>query len=378
MGDRMSQIFRRALAAGMEGQNTDMEQTTIKMLFKVGVTGAAIFWMCGCANSAADSQAQPNFIVQEVQTGTRVGEEQNATSDEEKSNPQKAPNALDEKDKVIDDVFDGNMGILDGDEDKQDWDMADGSMDESASVSIPPDKEDCPPKTEFNNGNDSEKVTIMSVAEMDLLQAHSAVDISVMTPEEVACCFYFEEVPDIVFERMEGKSFSEDCTVPLSELRYVRVLHYGFDGCVYIGELVVNKGIAQDAVDIFRELFDAEYQIEKMVLIDDYDANDNRSMADNNTSCFNYRMVEGTSSLSLHAYGLAIDINPLYNPYLPKQDEVVVLPENASEYVDRSIECEYYIRHGDICYKAFADRGFSWGGDWKASKDYQHFSKTFD
>lgn len=355
-----------------------MEQTTIKMLFKVGVTGAAIFWMCGCANSAADSQTQPNFIVQEVQTGTRIEEQQNAAYDIENSSPQKAPNALDEKDKMIDNdnVFDGSTGIPDGDEDKQYWDMTDDSMDASAFVSISPNQEDC---SDISNVNGSEKVTIMSVAEMDLLQARTAVDISVMTPEEVACCFYFEEVPDIVFERMDGKSFSEDCTVPLSELRYVRVLHYGFDGYVYVGELVVNKGIAQDTIDIFRELFDIEYPIEKMVLIDDYDADDNKSMADNNTSCFNYRMVEGTDSLSLHAYGLAIDINPLYNPYLPKQDEVaVVLPENAGEYVDRSTECEYYIRHGDVCYKAFVDRGFSWGGDWKASKDYQHFSKTFD
>jgi hypothetical protein len=150
----------------------------------------------------------------------------------------------------------------------------------------------------------------------------------------------------------------------------------GFDGLTHIGELIVNKAIAEEVVDIFRELYDLEYPIEKMLLIDEYDADDLKSMADNNTSAFNYRFVEGTSSPSVHSEGVAIDINPLYNPYVKSSDgELEVLPENATEYVDRDKENIYYIRKDDPLYKAFVSRGFTWGGEWKNSKDYQHFEK---
>lgn len=218
-----------------------------------------------------------------------------------------------------------------------------------------------------------------SVEEIRLLEAGTVVETSTFSTEKLSACFYFEEVPDAVFLRMQGNSYSEDCTVALSQLRYVRVLHYGFDGEVHIGELVVNQAIAEDICDIFRELFDAQYPIEKMVLIDTYGGDDDASMADNNTSSFNFRVVEGTTSLSKHAYGLAVDLNPLYNPYIPVRDGVLVVrPENAKEYVDREAECEYYIRHGDLCYEAFVSRGFTWGGDWVAGKDYQHFSKAVE
>ncbi|MDE7212099.1 MAG: M15 family metallopeptidase [Lachnospiraceae bacterium] len=200
-----------------------------------------------------------------------------------------------------------------------------------------------------------------------------------LSEAELAACFYFEEVSDAVFARMKGNSYGEDCTVALSELRYVRVLHYGFDGAAHIGELVVNQAIAQDVRDIFKELFDAKYPIEKMVLIDTYGGDDDASMSDNNTSSFNFRTVEGTTSLSKHAYGLAIDINPLYNPYIPiRNDVAVVLPASAQAYADREAECEYYIRHGDVCYEAFVSHGFTWGGDWPTEKDYQHFSKVIE
>lgn len=219
----------------------------------------------------------------------------------------------------------------------------------------------------------------VSVEEVRFLAAGAVVDIGTFSAEKLSACFYFEEVPDVVFQRMQGNSYGEDCTVALSQLRYVRVLHYGFDGEVHIGELIVNQAIAKDICDIFKELFDAQYPIEKMVLIDTYGGDDDASMADNNTSAFNFRVVEGTTSLSKHAYGLAVDINPLYNPYIPVRDGVLVVrPENAKDYVDREAECEYYIRHGDLCYEAFASRGFTWGGDWAAGKDYQHFSKAIE
>ena len=104
------------------------------------------------------------------------------------------------------------------------------------------------------------------------------------------------------------------------------------------------------------------------------------SMAANNTSSFNYRPIDdGSGRLSLHSYGLAIDINPLYNPYVREMSgKQVTSPEEGSRYADRSLDNEYYIKKGDIVYEAFISRGFTWGGDWKNSKDYQHFQKKTD
>lgn len=227
------------------------------------------------------------------------------------------------------------------------------------------------------SSSDSVLQSVESAEEIDLLPAGTVVDIRALSEDSIKDCFSYVKVPEAVFERMKGNSYKEDCTVALSSLCYVRVLHYGFDGEVHIGELVVNQSIAQEIRDIFLELFDAKYPIEKIVLIDTYKGDDRASMADNNTTAFNFRTVEGTKTLSKHALGLAVDINPLYNPYIPEREGVPsVLPESAAPYTDRSAECEYYIRQGDPCYEAFVNRGFAWGGDWAKGKDYQHFSKT--
>ena len=97
-------------------------------------------------------------------------------------------------------------------------------------------------------------------------------------------------------------------------------------------------------------------------------------MQDNNSSSFNFRTVPGTKKISKHARGLAIDINTLYNPYIRKVDgETVISPDNAAEYADRDKDYDYKIEKGDLCYKLFIEHGFKWGGEWKNSKDYQHF-----
>ncbi len=208
--------------------------------------------------------------------------------------------------------------------------------------------------------------------------AKSIIKVYTANAATLSQCFEIQKIPISVYSRMENKSYSEGCTTKLSNLRYVRVLHYGFDGEIHIGELVVNQLIAEDIVDIFKELFDAKYPIEQIVLIDDYDADDNTSMEANNSSSFNFRYVEGTTKLSNHAYGLAIDINPLYNPYVyTNSGKEVIVPEIGAMYADRSIDCEYFIKKDDIVYNAFIKRGFTWGGDWINSKDYQHFQKVF-
>ena len=188
--------------------------------------------------------------------------------------------------------------------------------------------------------------------------------------------FYVSEIPDDIFEKMQGKSYKADCTVPREDLRYVHVLHMGFDGETKEGELVVNKAIADDVCDIFEKLYEADYPIEKIRLVDEYDADDEASMSDNNSSAVNFRFISHTTKISKHGLGMAVDINTLYNPYVKTVDgKRSVEPANASDYVDRSADFPYKIDHDDLCYRLFKEHGFSWGGDWQHSKDYQHFEK---
>ena len=183
--------------------------------------------------------------------------------------------------------------------------------------------------------------------------------------------FSYREIPEEVFRRMLGKSYPEECPVPLDDLRYVKVLHVGFDGESHEGEMIVNKRIADDVVEIFKELYEAEYPIERIRLIDEYDASDEASMTDNNTSCFCYRTISGSNQLSYHARGLAVDVNTLYNPYVSKKK---IEPAAGKKYAyDRDSGNPYYIDEDDLCYKLFTEHGFFWGGHWNSVKDYQHF-----
>lgn len=208
------------------------------------------------------------------------------------------------------------------------------------------------------------------------------VDSSANAPDSVAPAdftglFEIREIDDSVFSRISGVSYPAKCIVPLEDLRYLVVPHYTLDGGVEIGELICNKLIADDLIDIFRNLFNARYPIESMRLVDDFGADDRASMSANNTSCFNFRNVAGTSKLSNHARGLAIDVNPRYNPYVKrkKNGTLYVSPENGREFADRNASFPYKIDENDLLYKEFKAHGFSWGGHWKTEKDYQHFQK---
>lgn len=187
-------------------------------------------------------------------------------------------------------------------------------------------------------------------------------------------CFGVFEISDELFARMYGKTYKAECTVSPDDLRYVRVLHANAEGETLTGELVVNKAIADEVCEIFRELYDARYPIERMRLADDYNAEDEASMEDNNSSSFNYRPIEGTNRPSKHALGMAIDINTLYNPYYRYSDGEV-LPVTGAPYLDRSQNFPYKIEVGDLCYRLFTERGYTWGGHWNSVKDYQHFEK---
>ncbi len=181
-------------------------------------------------------------------------------------------------------------------------------------------------------------------------------------------------IPDTIFAFMKGKSFKDNCTVPRSDLRYLHCLHVDKDGNILVGEMVVNKSIADDVLDIFRQLYEAKYPIERMRLIDYWDADDEMAMRDNNSSSFNFRFISHTTTVSKHGKGTAIDINTLYNPYHKFADGTEVIePATGKPYLDRSKSFDYKIEKGDLCYKLFKAKGFNWGGDWTNRKDYQHF-----
>ena len=189
--------------------------------------------------------------------------------------------------------------------------------------------------------------------------------------------FSSHEISDKILRRIEGRSYKKGAKIPLGDLRYLRVLHYNFEGEIQIGELICNQAIEEDLLAIFRTLYRHRYPIERMVLIDEYEASDALSMEANNTSAFNYRTIRNTDRLSRHSWGLAIDINPRYNPCVThrKDGTEVVEPECGRAYSDRSRDFDHKIDHEDLCYKEFKKHGFIWGGDWHSLKDYQHFEK---
>ena len=216
--------------------------------------------------------------------------------------------------------------------------------------------------------------------ETELLTAQINPSATEMPPDSDENEFFHMPLTDECKKYITGKSYpdtDEPLQISYEELEYVHVLHYDFDGQVQEGELICNQTIAQDLTEIFKELYDNQYPIEKIRLIDEYDADDDASMEDNNTSCFNYRVVEGKTTLSNHSYGLAIDINPFYNPYVRmKNGEMLVSPENAVPYADRSADFPYKIDENDLCCQLFVKHGFTWGGNWNSVKDYQHFEKV--
>lgn len=191
--------------------------------------------------------------------------------------------------------------------------------------------------------------------------------------------FYMTEITDDIFDRIKGKSFKDDCTLSRDDLRYLHVLHKDKDGNTHEGEMIVNKHIAEDVLDILRELYENDYPIEKIRLVDEYNADDEASMEDNNSSSFNFRFISHTTRVSKHGLGLAVDINTLFNPYTKVVDgERIIEPVTGEPYLDRDASFDYKIDKGDLCYKLFTEHGFEWGGDWTDRKDYQHFEMPDD
>lgn len=180
-------------------------------------------------------------------------------------------------------------------------------------------------------------------------------------------------IPPEVRADIEGRSWRLGCPVPVDDLALLSVPHWDDDGEIVRGELVVAQSASVDVLAAFGALYDARFPIHQMKRVDAYDADDRASMAADNTSGFNCRPVAGTDRWSEHAYGLAIDINPLQNPYVSGSR---VSPPEGAKYADRTVLSPGGIGPDGVVVRAFADIGWRWGGDWAAAKDYQHVSKS--
>ncbi len=175
-------------------------------------------------------------------------------------------------------------------------------------------------------------------------------------------------------QRMSGVSWHPGCPVGFHQLRLLKLSVWGFDGRVHRGRLVVNEDAARPMVSTMHRLFQLRFPIRRMRLVDAYGADDHRSMEADNTSAFNCRFVAGSERWSEHAYGRAIDVNPIENPYA--DDDGYVSPPQGAPFADRSRRAKGLIHRGGPVVATFAAAGWEWGGNWAWPKDYQHFSAT--
>ena len=176
-----------------------------------------------------------------------------------------------------------------------------------------------------------------------------------------------------LIEKMRKTTWRTGCPVPLDDLRQVTVTYLDFQKKRATGVLIVHKEVAPEVRDIFRDLFRRGFLIERITPIEDFNGDDDASMAANNTSAFNCRDITGQPGrFSNHSWGRAIDINPLINPYV-KGDKVY--PPEGRKYLNREVEAPGLINSGSYVVKRFLKAGWKWGGDWTNLKDYQHFEK---
>jgi hypothetical protein len=183
------------------------------------------------------------------------------------------------------------------------------------------------------------------------------------------------ELTTDVTARVRGVSWHRGCPVALDDLRYVRVAHWDADGNPAVGELLVNADVVDDLRVVFEQLWDVQFPIRRMQLVDDFGGDDFASIEADNTSAFNCRLRTGSSTeWSEHSYGRAIDINPIENPYVSTSGRTAHAA--STPYLDRGDIRPGMIVAGDGVVEAFASVGWSWGGEWSPPIDYQHFSES--
>ena len=199
-----------------------------------------------------------------------------------------------------------------------------------------------------------------------------------VTESQTNPAFWYCPPTEALKSYVTGMSYPEnpkDAPVKLDDLRYVHILYVDFDGAEHEGELLVHKKVANDVIEIFEALYDAQYPLRSVRLLDDYGQpfDDGLSMSADNTSAYCCRRVTGKKTFSRHSYGTAIDVNPVENPYIKPDGSFS--PKESEPYIDRSDLRPGMITEDDLCYKLFTQHGWKWGGHFKGQKDYQHFSK---
>ena len=181
-------------------------------------------------------------------------------------------------------------------------------------------------------------------------------------------------LPQSLRETMTGVSWRPGCPVGLDDLRLVRARHWGFDGRVHTGRIVVHRDVAREVATVLGRLYAERFPIRRMVPVDAYGASDFRSIEAGNTSAFNCRYVDGTTRWSEHAYGRAIDLNPIENPYVTSSG--TTSHRASRSYLRRTPYRPGMAVEGGVVVRAFAAVGWRWGGRWSGAKDYQHFSAS--
>ena len=212
------------------------------------------------------------------------------------------------------------------------------------------------------------KVTVLAAAFVVAL-----VCVASATPARAQFRSEIERIDGAQAKRITGVSWRPGCPVALHDLRLLTLSHWGFDGRSRTGRLIVHRDVARELVQVFRDLYAARFPIRRMIPVDAYGGSDFRSIEADNTSAFNCRFVEGTTRWSNHAYGRAIDVNPIENPYVSGGS---TSHPASRPYLDRARRRPGMAYEGGALVRAFDRIGWGWGGRWTSVKDYQHFSET--
>jgi len=190
--------------------------------------------------------------------------------------------------------------------------------------------------------------------------------------------YSYEITPQLKAKMIKGNVWHEGCPVNPSNLRYLRLTYINFEGRDQVGELIVHRDIADEIIEIMGQLYEIGYPIRQMRLISDFDGNDWQSIEADNTSAFNCRNATGSKKWSRHSFGKAIDVNPLENPYISRKGRIshkASLKYRKRRHQEDSSEDRAVLLPDDAVTKIFKSYGFKWGGDWRYTKDYQHFAK---
>jgi len=216
------------------------------------------------------------------------------------------------------------------------------------------------------------QIATMLGLHIEWVHTRNTIIITNHQPYATESVFIAEPLTEHIISQISGSSFHENDHFGYDHLAYLTITYMDFYGYSRLGNIIVAMSIADEVLDIFQEIYEGQFPLARVKLIDYYGADDYYSMADNNSVGFNFRVIAGTQTLSRHAWGMAIDINPIQNPFI--RDDII-WPLAGSEYIDRSDVRLGMIVPGDVVYNAFVSRGWIWGGHWRVPIDYHHFER---